>query len=95
MPGDVVLEDRRRLPIERRLDSREVAQPPDIVEDGVSGLLYEPGDRDAAADAVVRIIDDRDYAERLGAAARARVADRFTLARQLDETRRLVSEAAG
>ncbi len=42
---------------------------PDIVEDGVSGALVPPGDATALADAIVLALSDRDYAERLGAAA--------------------------
>jgi glycosyltransferase involved in cell wall biosynthesis len=42
---------------------------PDLVEDGSNGLLAEPGDTDALADALVRVLDDRELAERLGAAA--------------------------
>ncbi|HUK43858.1 MAG TPA: glycosyltransferase family 4 protein [Gaiellaceae bacterium] len=42
---------------------------PDIVEDGVNGLLVEPGDASALAAAIERILDDDDLASRLGAAA--------------------------
>jgi glycosyltransferase involved in cell wall biosynthesis len=43
---------------------------PDIVADGVNGLLVDPGDARALADAINRIFDDRDLAERLAAGAR-------------------------
>jgi colanic acid/amylovoran biosynthesis glycosyltransferase len=43
---------------------------PDVVEDGVNGLLIDPDDPQALADALVRILSDRAYAERLGTAAR-------------------------
>ena len=46
---------------------------PDIVEDGVSGVLVEPGDPRALADALVRVLSDRPLAERLGEAAHATV----------------------
>jgi glycosyltransferase involved in cell wall biosynthesis len=42
---------------------------PDIVEDGVSGTLVVPGDAAALADALVRALSNREYAERLGTAA--------------------------
>jgi glycosyltransferase involved in cell wall biosynthesis len=42
---------------------------PDLVEDGTSGTLVPPGDAQALADALVRMLSDRSYAERLGAAA--------------------------
>ncbi|MBV8256971.1 MAG: glycosyltransferase family 4 protein [Actinobacteria bacterium] len=44
---------------------------PDIVEDGVSGLLVPPGDAFALADALVRVLTDRDLAARLADGARA------------------------
>ena len=46
---------------------------PDIVDDGVSGILVEPGDPQALADALVRVLCDRPLAERHGAAAHAAV----------------------
>ena len=42
---------------------------PDLAEDGVTGLLVQPGDVDALADALVRALADRQVAERLGSAA--------------------------
>jgi glycosyltransferase involved in cell wall biosynthesis len=42
---------------------------PDLVQDGTSGVLVPPGDAHALADALVRTLSDRAYAERLGAAA--------------------------
>jgi glycosyltransferase involved in cell wall biosynthesis len=46
---------------------------PDLVEDGTSGLLVPPDDPAALADALVRVLSDRQLAERLadGAAAAA------------------------
>ena len=44
---------------------------PDIVEDGASGLIVEPGNTPALADALVRVLSDRELAERLAAGALA------------------------
>jgi glycosyltransferase involved in cell wall biosynthesis len=46
---------------------------PDIVGDGETGVLVEPGDPAALADALVRVLSDPALAARLGAAARAAV----------------------
>jgi glycosyltransferase involved in cell wall biosynthesis len=43
---------------------------PDVVSDDGNGLLVDPDDPDELAEALVRILSDRVYAERLGAAAR-------------------------
>src|SRR6266487_3478758 len=50
---------------------------PDIVEDGVSGLLVPPGDADALAAAVRRVRDDPDLARRLGEGGRRRLREQF------------------
>jgi glycosyltransferase involved in cell wall biosynthesis len=42
---------------------------PDLVQDGVNGLLVTPGDADTLSEALVRILTDRDLAERLAAGA--------------------------
>jgi glycosyltransferase involved in cell wall biosynthesis len=47
---------------------------PDLVEDGRNGLLVAPGDLDALADAIVRVLGERELAERLGAGAAASAA---------------------
>ena len=44
---------------------------PDIVEDGVSGVLVPPGDPAGLADALIRCLQDRELLARLGAGARA------------------------
>ena len=43
---------------------------PDAIADGENGLLVDPEDTAALADASVRMLSDRDLAERLAAAAR-------------------------
>jgi glycosyltransferase involved in cell wall biosynthesis len=45
---------------------------PDLVEDGVSGLLVDPGDTRGIAEAIVRMLRDRAPTERMGNAARER-----------------------
>ncbi|MFL5929559.1 MAG: glycosyltransferase family 4 protein [Gaiellaceae bacterium] len=45
----------------------------DLIDDGVNGLLVEPGDVDALAESIERVLDDRPLAERLAAAARSSV----------------------
>ena len=47
---------------------------PNLVADGVSGLLVEPGDSEALAEALVRVLTDRMLAGRLAAGARAAAA---------------------
>jgi glycosyltransferase involved in cell wall biosynthesis len=51
---------------------------PELIEDGVSGLLTPPGDAAALADAIGGLLDDPERCRRLGAAARQRIVERFT-----------------
>jgi glycosyltransferase involved in cell wall biosynthesis len=43
---------------------------PDLVEEGVNGLLVSPGDTNGLAEALIRLLSDREVAERLGRGAR-------------------------
>src|SRR5207237_1210261 len=45
----------------------------DLIDDGVNGVLVEPGDVDALSAALQRVLEDRPLAERLSDAARASV----------------------
>jgi len=63
----------------------------EIVEDGVSGFLYPPGNVARAADCVVRLISDRSLAASMSQAARRRVEDNFTVKRQVDLTSQVAS----
>jgi glycosyltransferase involved in cell wall biosynthesis len=55
----------------------EVGGIPEAVHDGITGLLVPPGDAEALACALIRVLDDRDFATHLGAAGRRRVLDEF------------------
>jgi glycosyltransferase involved in cell wall biosynthesis len=52
---------------------------PELVEDGVNGLMFEPGSADGCAQALRRLIDDPALRRRLGDAGRARVAADLTI----------------
>ena len=58
---------------------------PEVVEDGVTGLLVTPGDAAGVATVLDTLLRDRRLAARLGGAGRRRVEQRFSLARQVDE----------
>ena len=68
---------------------------PEVVEDGVTGLLTEPRDARAMAAAMVQLLkDDRERA-RMAAAGLARVRERFTLERMVAETAAVYDRVAG
>jgi glycosyltransferase involved in cell wall biosynthesis len=51
---------------------------PDVVEDGVTGLLVPPGDAAALAAALRRLLDEPDLARKLGEAGRRRLREQFS-----------------
>jgi glycosyltransferase involved in cell wall biosynthesis len=67
----------------------------DLLEDGVNGVLVEPGDTAALVDALVRVLSNRSLVERLAQAARASV-DPWLLTPDdyADRTRDLVERVA-
>lgn len=65
---------------------------PDLVEDGANGLLVDPGDDAALADALVRVLSDRELAGRLAFGARESAAVWLTSPEQYAErVRALIS----
>jgi glycosyltransferase involved in cell wall biosynthesis len=57
----------------------------ELVEDGVTGLLAEPGDARSFADAIEKLARDGQLREGMRAAARKR-AERFTVDRSVEAT---------
>jgi glycosyltransferase involved in cell wall biosynthesis len=59
---------------------------PEIVEDGVNGLLVPPRDAPALARAIVRLLNDQTRRRQMGEAGFARVNERFTVERMVGQT---------
>jgi glycosyltransferase involved in cell wall biosynthesis len=59
--------------------STRISGIPELIEDGIDGILVEPGDPEAVADAIVTVLSDGGLRERLGAAARCKVERVFDL----------------
>jgi glycosyltransferase involved in cell wall biosynthesis len=67
----------------------KVGGVPEVVEDGVHGLLVPPRDESALADAVGRLLLDTELASRLGAQARERCRTEFSLDRTVERLQEL------
>jgi sugar transferase (PEP-CTERM/EpsH1 system associated) len=61
---------------------------PEVIEDGVSGIMFEAGNDAALATIFRELIANADLRKRLGAAARARVESKFSVARMAAEYHR-------
>lgn len=66
----------------------------EAIEDGVTGRLVPAHDPERLAAATVALIDDRETAERLGAAARRRALERFSFAGMVNGTLAVYDEIA-
>ena len=67
---------------------------PEMVEHEATGILIEPGDEQALADALARLAADPGLRARFGAAGRQVAAERFELAKTCGELNRHFAESA-
>ena len=81
------------VPNERRTDRARSLEP--VLRPGEDCLACPPGDPDALASAITRLLDDEGFAEGLGRAARAHVLDRFGPARQAERLAAILTERFG
>jgi glycosyltransferase involved in cell wall biosynthesis len=58
---------------------------PDVVEDGVDGILVNVGDLDALAGALSRLAADPELRRQMGEAGRQRVLPRYAVERLIDD----------
>ncbi len=63
----------------RAVVATRVGENTHVIDDGVDGLLVDAGDVDGQAAALIRLIADADLRQRMGAAAKRRVAENFTV----------------
>jgi glycosyltransferase involved in cell wall biosynthesis len=71
-----------------------VGGTPEVVEDGVTGLLVPPGDHAALRDAVAAVLASPGRAAAMGRAGQARVQARFGFETMVDETERILAQHA-
>jgi len=69
-----------------------VGGTPEAVLDGVTGLLVHPGDPEALARAISRLLDDPATCQAMGQAGRERVAQNFTVERMIAQTETLYEQ---
>jgi len=65
---------------------------PDIVEDGVSGLLVPPGEVDPLAEAIRALLENPERCRAMGEAGARRIRERFSWRRTAEETLALYQE---
>ena len=65
---------------------------PSIINHGINGLLVTSGDEVAVAEALTRVLGDRNFGARLGEAGRREFSDRYSLDRMMAEYERRYHE---
>lgn len=71
------------MAMETPVVATRIAGVPGVVEDGVNGLLVEPGSADALADGLVRLIDDADLRKRFSLTGRQTIESRYSFASRM------------
>jgi glycosyltransferase involved in cell wall biosynthesis len=79
----------------RAVIGTRVGEVEDAVSDGISGLLVEPGDVTGLADAIRRVLGDREWATELGRQGRAVAEERFTKVEVLRRLAGVYRDSAG
>jgi glycosyltransferase involved in cell wall biosynthesis len=69
-----------------------VGGTPDVVVDGVTGLLVPPRDSSALAKAIATLVRDPDLRRRMGQAGRERVLQHFSVERMVERTQNLYEQ---
>jgi glycosyltransferase involved in cell wall biosynthesis len=90
--GLVLLE---AMALQKPIVATRVSAIPEVVEDGVSGLLVPPADPAALAGAILRLARDRELGREMGRRGRLRLAERFTLDRMVRQTEEVYLSLAG
>lgn len=73
----------------------KVGAIPDVVNDGENGLLVPPGDPQALAAAIRRLLDDAPLRRLIGETARRLVVEQYSLDRMVDRYAEIYDSAAG
>jgi len=82
------------MALSRPVVASEVGGIPEMIEDGVSGLLVPPNDHVALADAIVRLLSDHPYADMIAKRGHDLVHDRFCIELMVNSIETLYDEAA-
>jgi glycosyltransferase involved in cell wall biosynthesis len=80
------------MSLEKTVVSTNVGGMKEIIENGISGILVEPGNPDVVADACLRVLDDSSLRDALQRGAGKRIEDEFASRIQRDRMLNLYNE---
>ena len=80
------------MAMRRPLVATNVGGTPEVVQEGVTGLLIKPGDSSEMAKCIMELLNNKGLAEQYGNAGRKRVEAMFTIERNIKETENVYLE---
>jgi glycosyltransferase involved in cell wall biosynthesis len=82
------------MALSRPVVASDVGGIPEMITDGVTGLLVPPRDPDALASAITRLLRDHPYADTMGRAGHDMVHDRFCIELMVGAVQEIYDEGA-
>ena len=80
------------MAMQKALVAANAGGTPEIVQDGITGLLVKPGDSSDMAKSIIRLLQNISLLEQYGKAGRKRVKEMFTIERNIKETENVYLE---
>lgn len=72
--------------------SSRIGGIPEVVEDGSTGILCNPGNEEEFADAIIKLIEDNEQRKMMGARGKERVQKMFSMERLADDLERIFNQ---
>ena len=82
------------MAMSRPVVASNVGGIPEMIENGVNGLLVPPHDPEALADAIARLLEDHQLSDMIGRAGHDTVHDRFCIQLMVNAVQELYDEGA-
>ncbi len=74
------------MAMQKPLVATNAGGTPEIVQDGITGLLTKPGDSSEMAKCIIQLLQNKELAKQYGKAGRKRVEELFTIERNVNKT---------
>jgi glycosyltransferase involved in cell wall biosynthesis len=78
---------------EKPVIASHIGSIPTVIEDGINGILFKPGDYEELAIQIKRVLNDQEYYEKLSQNAHSKAVERFGLSRMIDRTLMILETA--